>query len=59
MTKITISALIKSDIEKVWDVWKDVGGSTLSYDKIGYRLIRFISESTDTMIEIIKSKSNK
>lgn len=46
----------KEDRERVWNVWKDVGGSTLSYDKIGFRLIQFVQKSTDTLIEIIKSK---
>jgi len=44
----------KEDREKVWDVWKNIGGSTPSYDVIASRLINFILSSTITITDIIK-----
>jgi hypothetical protein len=43
----------QADREKVWNVWKEVGGSSPSYDIIAFRLINFINSSVDTMISII------
>lgn len=41
------------DREKVWDVWKDVGGSTPSYDIVALRLMSFVASSVITMIDIV------
>jgi hypothetical protein len=43
----------KEDREKVWDVWKTVGGSTPSYDIVGYRLMDFAMKSISTLIDIV------
>jgi hypothetical protein len=49
----------KADREKIWNVWKEVGGSTPSYDNVAFRLMRFVSSSVITMIDIIaKSPEN-
>lgn len=39
--------------EKVWEVWKKVGGWTPSYDMIAFRLMRFIAASQLTMLDVI------
>lgn len=44
-----------SDREKVWNVWRMVGGSTPSYEIIGRRLLGFIESSIPTLGEIIAS----
>lgn len=49
----------KADREKVWDVWKVVGGSTPSYDVVGYRLMNFTNNSIATIIEIISANPKK
>lgn len=49
----------KAGREKAWDVWKVVGGSTPSYDVVGYRLIDFVNSSIATMIEIISANPKK
>lgn len=49
----------KKDREKVWDVWKIVGGSTPSYDVVGYRLMNFIVNSVPTLIDIISKNPGK
>ena len=49
----------KQDREKVWDVWKVLGGSTPSYDMIASRLINFIFSSTSTVIDIISANPKK
>ena len=43
----------KEDREKVWDVWKVTGGSTQSYDIVGFRLMDFIANSIPTLIDIV------
>lgn len=45
----------KIDREKVWDIWKEVGGSTPSYDVIASRLVRFMHDSPNTVIDIISA----
>lgn len=50
----------KEDREKVWDVWKAVGGSTPSYDIVGYRLMDYAAKSILTLIDIVsKNHQNK
>lgn len=39
--------------EKVWAVWKQVGGWTPSYDMIASRLMNFMAQSAVTMLAII------
>lgn len=39
--------------EKIWNVWKKVGGWTFSYDMIAFRLMRFTAESMRTVLDII------
>lgn len=39
--------------EKVWSVWKTIGGSTPSYDVVGYRLMEYTVKSVLTLIDII------
>jgi len=43
----------KEDREKVWDVWKAVGGSTPSYDVVGFRLMDYAAKSILTLIDIV------
>lgn len=43
----------KENREKVWDVWKVIGGSTPSYDSVGYRLMDFITNSIPTLIDTV------
>ena len=43
----------KEDRKKVWNVWKTVGGSTPSYDIVGYRLMDFAMKSISTLIDIV------
>lgn len=49
----------KKDREKVWDVWKVVGGSTPSYDVVGYRLMNFIANSAILLVDIISKNPEK
>lgn len=42
-----------SQREEVWTVWKKLGGWTFSYDMIAFRLMRFLAESTVTMLDVI------
>lgn len=49
----------KDDREKVWDVWKDIGGSTPSYDIVGHRLMSFIVNSIPTLMDIITKNPEK
>lgn len=49
----------KKDREKVWDVWKVVGGSTPSYDVIGYRLMNFVATSVSTLMDTISEDPGK
>jgi hypothetical protein len=49
----------KEDRQKVWDVWKKVGGSTPSYDKIAENLIGFLLQSTETVVSLLKSNDKK
>jgi hypothetical protein len=49
----------KKDREKVWDVWKVVGGSTPSYDVVGYRLMNFMVNSVSSLIDIISKNPGK
>ncbi len=39
--------------EKVWEVWRQVGGWTPSYDMIAFRLMRFMAQSLLTMTDVI------
>lgn len=43
----------QNEREKVWAVWKRVGGWTFSYDIIIYRLMRLMNESSITILDII------
>lgn len=45
------------DREKIWDVWRKVGGSTPSYDLIAFRLVYFLHESVKTINEYISENS--
>lgn len=55
----TLEAILKNidaipkqeDREKVWNVWKEIGGSTVSFDILGNRIAKFINESTATLFE--------
>jgi len=49
----------KKDREKVWDVWKVVGGSTPSYDVVGYRLMNFVTNSVISLVDIISKNFEK
>ncbi len=42
------------DREKVWKVWKKLGGSTPSYDVIANRLLRLIETTLKTIINEVK-----
>lgn len=44
----------QQDREKVWGAWEKLGGSVPSYDKLAYRLFKFMNESIDTMVELVK-----
>lgn len=44
------------DREKIWDVWKEIGGSTVSFDVLGNRLVKFINESTQTIFEQMQNR---
>jgi hypothetical protein len=43
------------DREKVWDIWSQIGGSTVSYDVLVRRLVTFMQGSTATVLEQIKA----
>ena len=45
--------------EKVWDIWKKVGGETFSYDVITFRLIRFLAGSMLTILNVITNHPEK
>ncbi len=49
----------KPQREKVWDVWRIVGGWTCSYDMIAFRLMRFMAESMLTMLDIVTKHPEK
>ncbi|SRR6266849_5953195 len=49
----------KQQREDVWDVWKILGGWTFSYDMIAFRLMRFLAESTVTMLDVIAKHPDK
>jgi hypothetical protein len=49
----------KHQREEVWKAWKIVGGATFSYDMVTFRLMRFVSESTLTMLNIITQHPDK
>ena len=49
----------QEDREKVWNVWKKLGGSIFSYDMIAFRLMRFMSESIPTMLDVIAKHPDK
>jgi hypothetical protein len=49
----------KQQREKVWKVWEKVGGWTCSYDMIAFRSMRFLAESTVTMLGIIAKHPDK
>ncbi|NTW46408.1 MAG: hypothetical protein HGB18_05200 [Candidatus Moranbacteria bacterium] len=49
----------KENRQKVWDVWKKVGGSTPSYDKIAENLIGFLLQSTETVVSLLKSNEDR
>jgi hypothetical protein len=49
----------KHQREDVWKAWKIVGGATFSYDMIAFRLMRFVSESTLTVLDIITQHPDK
>jgi hypothetical protein len=44
-----------ADREKVWNVWKEIGGSTVSFDVLGDRTAKFLKESTVTLFEVMQS----
>lgn len=49
----------QQDREKIWNVWKELGGSVISFDVLGNRLVKFVQESTETlMTEIENSPQN-
>ena len=47
----------QSDREKVWNVWKDIGGSVVSFHILGSRLVKFLDEASATLTEEIKKNS--
>jgi hypothetical protein len=61
--RATLEAMLKhiddvprpADREKIWDVWKEIGGSTISFDVLGNRLVKFILESTQILFEEMKN----
>jgi hypothetical protein len=48
----------QADRERLWSVWKEIGGSTVSYDVLGNRLTKFLQESTQTLFEQMKQDPN-
>lgn len=48
-----------SDREKVWNIWRKVGGSTPSYEVVARRLLSFLSTSIPTIKEIMSSNPDK
>lgn len=49
----------QEDREKIWKVWKKVGGSTFSYDMIAFRLMRFMAQSILRMLAVISQHPDK
>lgn len=47
------------DREKVWDVWRQVGGSTVSFEVLGRRLVSFLKGSTRTVQDIVDKNPDK
>ena len=41
----------QADREKVWNVWKELGGSVASFDELGRRLSSFMDASYTTLLE--------
>jgi hypothetical protein len=37
------------DQERVWEVWREIGGSTVSFDELARRLVRFLVGSSETV----------
>lgn len=61
--RATLEAILKQideipkqeDREKVWKVWEEIGGSTVSFDILGNRIVKFVQESTATLFQEIKT----
>jgi len=43
-----------ADREKVWEAWQQLGGSTLSFDRLAGRLVGFLNASTETVQERVE-----
>lgn len=41
--------------EQVWNVWKEIGGSVVSFAILGTRLVGFVQASTETMFEAVQA----
>lgn len=47
------------DRERVWNVWKEIGGSTVSYDVWLRRFCGFMDRSMETVAEIVREYPNR
>jgi hypothetical protein len=60
MLEVTMNNIEKvdkhHDREKVWALWKEFGGSTLTYQKIAGRLASFLKKSVATLESIAEEK---
>jgi hypothetical protein len=45
----------QNDQQTVWDAWKILGGSTVSFDHLGKRFTQFVADSTKTAREIVEA----
>jgi hypothetical protein len=43
----------QEDRERVWSVWSQIGGSTVSFDQLGHRFIDFLQGSTSTIRDCV------
>jgi hypothetical protein len=45
------------DRERVWEVWREIGGSTVSFDELARRLVRFLVGSSETVPRSVEEES--
>ncbi|PJE65512.1 hypothetical protein COU91_01200 [Candidatus Saccharibacteria bacterium CG10_big_fil_rev_8_21_14_0_10_47_8] len=44
----------QADREKVWNAWKEIGGSVVSFHILAGRLVKFLEEASVTLMEEIQ-----
>jgi hypothetical protein len=49
----------QADREKVWSAWSEIGGSVVSFDVLGRRLVGFLLASLETLREVMQANPAK